>query len=266
MVYEVIKGVTMPMLGTVIGSACVFFMKDGSAKYLENILCGLSAGIMVAASVFSLLLPSLERSRHMGVLCFVPCVVGFMLGVLFVLATDVFIDHFTCDRMPCREKKHGNDKTVTILAIALHNVPEGMAVGIVYAGIMSGQSDVGFGFAASLAVGIAIQNIPEGAIISLPLKATGMSRLKAFFYGILSAIAELLGAILAFFATSCVAGGMPYVLSFAAGTMMYAVAAELLPSAAKSLPMHRKSHASYMGSLFFALGFCLMMALDTAFG
>lgn len=252
MIYEVIKGVSLPFVGTLLGAMCVFFVKEKAENALEKSLCGFAAGIMTAASVFSLLIPSLEYSQEGKTLAFVPAVSGFMVGMLFVLALDVCIDTM----IPKRSDK---DNFILMAAVSIHNLPEGMAVGIVYAGIISGSSQMSFEFALALAFGIALQNFPEGAIVSMPLAANKMSRSRAFAFGVLSGVAELLGAIATLFFAGYVVSIMPYMLSFAAGAMMYVVAHELLPKSVKG-------GGSYLGVLFFAAGFCLMMAMDTALG
>ena len=260
MIYEVVKGVGLPFLGTLLGSLCVFLMRDRIDPTVEKALGGFAAGVMIAASVWSLLIPSLEYSSDKGRLAFVPTILGFMLGVFFVLFLDVWVDRVLCKNSDLQVVNTGaKNSAIMVTAISVHNLPEGMAVGIVYASIAFGGADMSFDFALALALGIAIQNFPEGAIVSMPLKAKGMSRLKAFGFGVISGVVELLGALLTLFVASYVICIMPYMLAFAAGAMMYVVAVELLPE------MSRGSR-SYVGVIAFALGFCLMMAMDTALG
>lgn len=256
MIYEVIKGVTLPFLGTVLGALCVFFMKGSVNLTLEKILCGFAAGVMSAASVWSLLLPSLDYSSDIKYFGFVPTVIGFMLGVFFVLLLDIFVDNILLKRQNLAGKKNS---VILVTAISVHNLPEGMAVGIVYAGIAFGNTDMSLAFALALAGGIALQNFPEGAIVSMPLKAKGMSKIKAFGYGVISGIVELVGAVVTVFIAGYVIAIMPYMLAFAAGAMMYVVAMELLPEMSQG-------KRSYAGVTAFAVGFCIMMALDTALG
>ena len=259
MIYEVLKGVTLPFLGTVSGALCVFFMKDRVNLTLERILCGFAAGVMCAASVWSLLLPSLEYSSDMKYFAFVPTVIGFMLGVFFVLLLDIIVDNILMKSQYPAGKSGRKNSIILITAISVHNLPEGMAVGIVYAGIAFGHTDMSLSAALALAAGIALQNFPEGAIVSMPLKAKGKSKIKAFGYGVISGIVELIGAVFTLFVAGYVVAIMPYMLAFAAGAMMYVVAMELLPE------MSRGSR-SYLGVIAFAVGFCVMMALDTALG
>ena len=259
MIYEVIKGVSLPFLGTVLGSLCVFFMKDKVNPTLEKVLCGFAAGVMCAASVWSLLLPSLEYSSNIKYFGFVPTVIGFMLGVLFVIVLDVLVDSVLAKSQYPAAKSYKKDSIILIIAISVHNLPEGMAVGIVYAGIAFGSADMSLAFALALSAGIALQNFPEGAIVSMPLKARGKSKFKAFLYGVISGIVELLGAIVTLFVASYAVVVMPYMLAFAAGAMMYVVAVELLPEMSGHV-------RSYAGVIAFAVGFCVMMALDTALG
>lgn len=259
MIYEVIKGVSLPFLGTVLGSLCVFFMKDRVNPTLEKVLCGFAAGVMCAASVWSLLLPSLEYSSNIKYFAFVPTVIGFMLGVFFVIVLDVLVDSVLAKSQYPAAKHYKKDSIILIIAISVHNLPEGMAVGIVYAGIAFGSTDMSPAFALALSVGIALQNFPEGAIVSMPLKARGKSKLKAFSYGVISGVVELLGAIVTLFVASYAVVVMPYMLAFAAGAMMYVVAVELLPEMSGG-------ERSYAGVIAFAVGFCVMMALDTALG
>ena len=258
MIYEVIKGLSLPFIGTLIGVLCVLFVKNNLSEAVQGSLCGFAAGVMTAASVWSLLLPSLEYTEDLGALCFAPAAVGFMVGIFFVM----ILDKITESVLFARAGEAGNDKkrrgVMLSVAVCVHNIPEGMAVGIVYAELLAGGLGVSAASALALAFGIALQNIPEGAIISVPLKAQGESSLKALAIGVISAAVELLGALV----TVAVAGKlliiMPYALAFAAGAMMYVVASELLPEA-------KRQGQSSVGVFAFAVGFCVMMALDTVF-
>jgi len=255
MIYEVIKGVSLPFLGTVLGSLCVFFMKDKVNPTLEKVLCGFAAGVMCAASVWSLLLPSLEYSSNIKYFGFVPTVIGFMLGVFFVIVLDVLVDSVLAKSQYPAAKSYKKDSIILIIAISVHNLPEGMAVGVVLAGLMQGAGTVSFSDAFALSLGIAIQNFPEGAIISLPKRNEG--RLKAFTAGTLSGVVEPIGAGLTLLLVSHVTAFLPYLLAFAAGAMIYVVAEELIPEAHDELGM---------GTIGATTGFAMMMLLDMALG
>ena len=250
----------IPLAGTVLGASCVLFLKDGISRSVERALSGFAAGVMVAASIWSLLIPSMNQAEGMGVWAFVPAVVGFWAGILFLLLLDHIIPHLhnhgTEDEGPKTKLKR---RTKLILAVTLHNIPEGMAVGVTYAGWMTGDSVITLTGAMALAIGIAIQNFPEGAIISMPLRADGLSRRKSFLYGALSGIVEPLGALLTIALASSIIPFLPYFLSFAAGAMIYVVVEELIPE------MSSGSHSN-VGTIMFAVGFSLMMALDVALG
>lgn len=257
---EVVYGLMIPFLGTGFGAACVFFMKKSMSQRLQKILSGFAAGVMIAASVFSLLLPSLEQSQKMGKLSFVPAVTGFWLGILFLLLLDRVIPHLHVGGREAEGPKTKLERTtMLVLAVTLHNIPEGMAVGVVYAGYLSGQQGITAMGAMALAAGIAIQNFPEGAIISMPLRAEGASRGKAFLQGVLSGIVEPVGAFFTILAAGIIVPVLPYLLSFAAGAMLYVVVDELIPEMAAG------KHSD-IGTLFFGVGFSLMMVLDVALG
>lgn len=257
---EVIQGILIPFLGTALGSACVFFMKGSMNKLLQRALTGFAAGVMVAASIWSLLIPAIEQSEAKGRLSFIPAVVGFWLGILFLLLLDKTIPHLHMNSSQSEGPKSNLSKTIMlVLAVALHNIPEGMAVGVVFAGWISGNMNISVSGAFALSVGIAIQNFPEGAIISMPLKSEGMKKSKAFGYGVLSGAVEPVGALLTILFASYVVPLLPYLLSFAAGAMIYVVVEELIPE------MSEGSHSN-IGTLLFAVGFTLMMALDVALG
>ncbi|MBR4173470.1 MAG: ZIP family metal transporter, partial [Clostridia bacterium] len=212
----------IPFWGTALGSACVFFLKRNITKRLDKILTGFAGGVMVAASFFSLILPSIEGAERLGKFSFIPASIGFMGGILFLMLLDAV--------MPYSETADFAKTQKLVLAVTIHNLPEGMAVGIAFAGVIYGKSDVAFSSAMALAIGIALQNFPEGAIVSMPLKAAGMSKSKAFIYGALSGVVEPVGAVLTMLAAGFFLPVMPYFLSFAAGAMFYVVIEELLPS------------------------------------
>ena len=257
---KVISAVMLPFLGTVLGSAGVFFLKDRMNRTLQRSLTGFAAGVMVAASVWSLIIPAMEQSEHMGKLAFLPAFIGVWAGFLFLLALDQLIPHLHLNSdcpegSPCNLGK----STMMVLAVALHNLPEGMAVGVVVAGWLTGSETISAAGAIALALGIALQNLPEGAIISMPLKSGGMKRGKAFGYGVLSGIVEPIGAILTILLATVIVPILPYTLCFAAGAMLYVVVEELIPE------MSEGEHSN-IGTVFFALGFTLMMVLDIALG
>lgn len=253
-------GIMIPLLGTVLGSACVFLLKNTMSDTLQRILSGFAAGVMVAASVWSLLIPALEQAEDMGALSFIPAAVGFWLGILFLLLLDHIVPHLHQNAEQAEGPKSRLQKTtMLVLAVTLHNIPEGMAVGVVYAGFLAGKSNITAMGALALSIGIAIQNFPEGAIISMPLKAEGMKRSKAFLNGAASGIVEPLGALITIAAASFVIPALPYLLSFAAGAMFYVVVEELIPE------MSAGEHSN-IGTVFFALGFSAMMILDVALG
>ena len=253
-------GILIPFLGTALGSACVFFMKKHLRKSVERGLSGFAAGVMVAASIWSLLIPAIEQNADRGQWAFLPAFLGFWIGVLFLLILDSLIPHLHVGAEKAEGPKSRLARTtMMVLAVTLHNIPEGMAVGVVYAGYLSGSSMISASGALALAIGIAIQNFPEGAIISMPLHAEGKSRTKAFLDGALSGIVEPVGAFVTILISAMVVPLMPYLLSFAAGAMMYVVVEELVPE------MGQGEH-SHIGVLLFTLGFTVMMALDVALG
>lgn len=257
---ELWQGLLIPFAGTALGAACVFFMKDSLNDLLQRALTGFAAGVMLAAAVWSLLLPAMEQAADMGRLSFVPAVLGFWLGILFLLGLDKLIPHLHRGSEEAEGMKSGLKRTTMLtLAVALHNLPEGMAVGAVYAGLLYGESGITSAAALSLALGIAVQNFPEGAIISMPLKAEGLSGKRSFFYGMLSGAVEPLGAALTILLAGVFIPLLPYALSFAAGAMIYVVVEELIPE--MSVGRH-----SNVGTVLFAVGFSLMMTLDVALG
>ena len=257
---ELLQGLFLPFLGTALGSACVFFLRGAMSDRLQRALSGFAAGVMVAASIWSLLIPALEQAEPMGLLAFVPAAVGFWLGILFLLLLDHLIPHLHRNAQQAEgPKSRLRRTTMLVLAVTLHNIPEGMAVGVVYAGYLSGHSGITALGALALALGIAIQNFPEGAIISMPLRAEGVHKVRAFAYGLLSGVVEPLGTLLTVAAASLLLPAMPYLLSFAAGAMLYVVVEELIPE------MSAVEHSN-VGTVFFALGFSVMMILDVALG
>lgn len=257
---SVFYGILIPFLGTSFGAACVFFMKNDMSERLSRILTGFAAGVMVAASIWSLLIPAMEQSEGMGKLAFVPAVAGFWGGILFLLLLDHVIPHLHQHSNSAEGPKSKLQRTtMMVLAVTLHNIPEGMAVGIVYAGYLAGNAKITVAAAMALSLGIAIQNFPEGAIISMPLRAEGMKKTKAFAGGVLSGIVEPIGAVLTILAAGLIIPALPYLLSFAAGAMMYVVVEELIPE------MSQGEHSN-LGTIFFAVGFTVMMALDVALG
>ncbi|MBO4898784.1 MAG: ZIP family metal transporter [Lachnospiraceae bacterium] len=260
MIAELLPGILIPFAGTSLGAACVFFMKKELSTPVQKSLTGFASGVMVAASIWSLIIPAMEQAADMGSLSFVPAAIGFWLGILFLLLLDSVIPHLHMHAEKAEGPRAGLKKTtMMVLAVTLHNIPEGMAVGVVYAGFISGNTMITAGGALALALGIAIQNFPEGAIISMPLCAEGNSKGKAFLYGVLSGAVEPVGVILTVIAASVIIPAMPYLLSFAAGAMMYVVVEELIPE------MCEGEHSN-IGVVMFALGFTLMMALDVALG
>ena len=249
----------IPFLGTSLGAACVFFFKNAISEKLQRAFTGFASGVMVAASFFSLLLPALDQTKDMGRIGFLPPSIGFAIGMMFLLVLDMVIPHMHLDSSEEGVRSGLKKTTKLVLAVTLHNIPEGMAVGIVCAGWMYGDAKVSFMGALSLAIGIAIQNFPEGAIVSMPLLAEGTSKGKTFLLGVLSGVVEPIGALLVILAASVFIPVMPYFLSFAAGAMIYVVVEELIPE------MSEGEHSN-IGTICFALGFVLMMALDVGLG
>ncbi|MDD6484469.1 MAG: ZIP family metal transporter [Clostridiales bacterium] len=257
---DIIKGILIPFAGTALGASCVLFMKKSMNGLLQRALTGFAAGVMTAAAVWSLLIPAMEQSEGMGSLAFIPAVAGFWVGILFLLLLDHIIPHLHMNSKQSEGPKSSLGKTtMLVLAVALHNLPEGLAVGVVWAGCISGKSAISVMGAIALSVGIAIQNFPEGAIISMPLRAEGMKKPKAFLYGVLSGIVEPIGAMITILAADFVVPALPYFLSFAAGAMIYVVVEELIPE------MSWGEHSN-IGTLIFAAGFSVMMILDVALG
>ena len=253
-------GLLLPFLGTTLGAACVFFMKGQMKPLVQKMLLGFASGVMVAASVWSLLIPAMDMSEEMGKYAFIPAAAGFLLGILFLLGMDRAVPHLhrgaECAEGPkCSLKK----TTMLVLAVTLHNIPEGMAVGVVFAGMLSQKTEITVAGAFALSVGIAIQNFPEGAIISMPLKSEGTGKGKAFLYGMLSGAVEPVAAVITILLAGFITPVLPYLLSFAAGAMLYVVVEELIPEASEG-------EHSNIGTIGFAAGFVLMMILDVALG
>ena len=256
---NIIIGILIPFIGTSIGAAMVFILKDQISEKLQKVLTGFAAGVMVAASFWSLLSPALESSEYLGKLSFMPAAVGFLVGTGFLLLLDVVTPHMHMDKQTEGPKSKLKRTTKLILAVTLHNIPEGMAVGVVYAGVVSGHVGISAAGALALSLGIAIQNFPEGAIVSMPLLSEGMPKAKTFLWGVLSGVVEPIAAIITILAAGLVVPLMPYFLSFAAGAMIYVVVEELIPE------MSEGKHSN-LGTIAFSLGFVLMMVLDVALG
>ena len=257
---EAFYGILIPFLGTSLGAACVFFMKKTLSDSVQRALTGFAAGVMVAASVWSLIIPAIEQSSDLNSLAFLPAFIGFWIGILFLFALDRLIPHLHAKS----EQAEGPQSklrrtTMMVLAVTLHNIPEGMAVGVIYAGYISGNAQITAASALALSLGIAIQNFPEGAIISLPLHAEGEKKGRAFLGGVLSGVVEPIGAALTLLMARLIVPALPYLLSFAAGAMLYVVTEELIPE------MSQGQHSN-LGTIFFAVGFSVMMALDVALG
>ena len=253
-------GILIPFVGTTLGAACVFFMRTTFSKSVQRALTGFAAGVMVAASIWSLLIPAMKQSEKMGDLSFVPAVAGFWIGILFLLTLDHLIPHLHVgsDQAEGLKSRLGRT-TMMVLAVTLHNIPEGMAVGVMYAGFLAGNAQITATSALALSLGIAIQNFPEGAAVALPLHQEGLSRTRSFVYGSLSGIVEPIFGVLVVLCASALTPFMPWLLSAAAGAMLYVVVEELIPEA------HLGEH-SHPGTLGVMAGFLVMMVLDTALG
>ena len=257
---SIVAGLLIPFLGTTAGAACVFFLKKQIGGNIQRICTGFAAGVMVAASVWSLLIPAMDMCEEMGKLAFLPAMTGFLIGIVFLLFIDSLVPHLHVgSEAPEGHKSSLNRTAMLMLAVTIHNFPEGAACGAIFAGVLSGDGTVTMAGALTLAIGIAIQNFPEGAIISLPLRSEGTGKGKAFLYGALSGIVEPIAAIITIAAASVVIPILPYLLSFAAGAMIYVVIEELLPEASTG------SHSN-IATIWFSVGFLLMMILDVALG
>ena len=256
---QIAEGILIPFVGTSLGAAMVFFLKKQISRGVQKALTGFAAGVMVAASFWSLLQPALQSCSHMGTLAFVPVAVGFLAGMGFLLVLDMVTPHMHMDKQHEGPRSSLGRTTKLILAVTLHNIPEGMAVGVVYAGCLAEDAGISAAGALALALGIAIQNFPEGAIVSMPLLAEGMPRSRTFWMGVLSGAVEPVAAVLTLLAAGRVTAVMPYFLAFAAGAMLYVVVEELIPE------MSEGRHSN-IGTVAFALGFVCMMILDVALG
>lgn len=257
---KILIGLLLPLAGTVLGAGMVFFLKREMRPPLQKALLGFASGVMIAASVWSLLIPAIDMAEEAGGIAWLPAAGGFLLGMGFLLLLDTLIPHLHMDSdTPEGKKSKLGKSTMLVLAVTLHNLPEGMAVGVVFAGMQAGNAAISTAGAFALAIGIAIQNFPEGAIISMPLVGTGISKRRAFSYGVLSGVVEPLGAILTILLTSLITPILPYILSFAAGAMIYVVVEELIPEA-------QAGAHSNIGTIGVALGFALMLILDVALG
>lgn len=257
---NLILGLLVPFLGTSLGAFTVFFMKDKINVKVEKILLGFAGGVMIAASIWSLIIPSIEQSESLGKLSFLPATIGIILGVAFLFTLDSIIPHLHINS----EKPEGihaklKKTTMLVFAVTLHNIPEGMAVGVVLAGAYYGNAEISMTSALVLSLGIAIQNLPEGAIILMPLKSEGLSKPKSFLYGVLSGIVEPIFGLITILLTGLITPVLPYLLSFAAGAMIYVVVEELIPES-------QTGEHSNLATISFVVGFLLMMILDVALG
>lgn len=257
---QIFLGLAIPFLGTTLGATMVFLMKKEMNKKVEKILLGFASGVMIAASVWSLLIPSIEMAETQRKVAWIPAAIGFLLGIVFLLVLDSVVPHMHLEsEKPEGMKAKLKKTTMMVFAVTLHNIPEGMAVGVTFAGALAQNAGITMAGAFALAVGIAIQNFPEGAIISMPLKSEGVSKPKAFLYGTLSGIVEPIGVIITILLTNAVVPILPYLLSFAAGAMIYVVVEELIPES-------QAGEHSNIGTIGVAIGFTIMMILDVALG
>lgn len=252
---ETFLGILIPFVGTSLGATMVFFMKNTLNNKIEKLLMGFAAGVMIAASIWSLIIPAIEMSENQGIISWLPSAIGFTCGIVFLLIMDYVIPQ--PDNL--NESEKSKSKSLLFLAVTLHNIPEGMAVGVIFAGVLAGSAGITLAGAFSLAIGIAIQNFPEGAIISMPLKSQGITKKKAFVYGVLSGIVEPIGAFITILLTNIVVPILPYLLAFAAGTMIYVVVEELIPE-------ERQGEKSKLGIVGLTIGFLIMMILDVTLG
>ncbi|SDB15848.1 ZIP family metal transporter [Eubacterium oxidoreducens] len=256
---QVLEGILIPFAGTSLGAVCVFAMKQNLKENVQKGLIGFAAGVMVAASIWSLILPAIEQCSYLGRMAFLPAVIGFWLGILFLLLLDTMTPHLHLGSKKAEGlSSHLSRSSMLVLAVTIHNIPEGIAVGVVYAGWLHHQPGITIAAALSLSLGIAIQNFPEGAIISMPLCSEGIAKKKSFILGILSGIVEPVAALATIAISSILVPALPYLLCFAAGAMLYVVVEELIPETAG------RKHHSNVGVLLFAIGFSVMMTLDVA--
>lgn len=257
---NIVIGLLIPFIGTTLGSAMVYLLKDKVNIKIEKVLLGFASGVMIAASVWSLLIPSIEMAEKQGTIAWMPASIGFILGIAFLLLLDKIIPHLHINENKPEGPKTKISKTMMlVLAVTLHNIPEGMAVGVVFAGLLTGNTAISVAGAFALSIGIALQNFPEGAIISMPLKSEGVSKNKSFIYGVLSGIVEPIAGLITILLTNVISSVLPYLLSFAAGAMIYVVAEELIPDS-------QNGKHSDLGTIGLAIGFVIMMILDVALG
>ena len=257
---QITLGLMIPFLGTTLGSAMVFFMRKEMNKKIEKMLLGFAAGVMIAASVWSLLIPAIDMAEEQGKIAWIPATIGFLGGMAFLLVLDTLIPHLHLESSePEGIEANLKKTTMLVLAVTLHNIPEGMSVGVTFAGAIIGNAGVTMAGAFALAVGIAIQNFPEGAIISMPLRSEGVSRLRSFAYGALSGIVEPVGALITILLAKQIVPALPFLLAFAAGAMIYVVVEELIPES-------QSGEHSNIGMIGVAFGFVIMMILDVALG
>lgn len=258
---NILIGLLIPLIGTTLGAACVFIMKKEMNKLVNRVLLGFAGGVMIAASVWSLIIPAINMSSNMDKLAFLPAAIGVSIGIIFMLFLDILIPHlhYNNDKAEGLKNEKIKKTTMLLLAVVLHNIPEGMAIGIVFAGVMGEGDAITLASALALSIGIAIQNFPEGAIISMPLRSEGISKSKSFCYGFLSGVVEPIAALLTIIFSGFIEPLMPYLLSFAAGAMIYVVVEELIPEASEG-------EHSNIGTIGFAMGFIIMMILDVALG
>ena len=258
---NILIGALIPLIGTTLGASCVFIMKKGLNESTNKGLTGFASGVMIAASVWSLIIPAIDMSNHLGKLAFLPAVIGLIIGIAFMFILDRIIPHLHYSNDEAEGYKHDKMRktTMLVLAVILHNIPEGMAVGAVFTGLIAENTLITLAGAFALSIGIAIQNFPEGAIISMPLRSKGMSKLKSFSYGFLSGVVEPIGAILTIIFSQFILPLIPYLLTFAAGAMIYVVVEELIPESSSG-------EESDIGTICFAAGFIIMMILDVALG
>ena len=255
---DVITGILIPFIGTTLGATMVFFMKSKLSSNIEKLLAGFASGVMIAASIWSLIIPSIESSNNMKFFSWVPATIGFLIGIITLIIFDRWISKL--ENSDNKYKIRDKNNLMLFITVTLHNIPEGMAVGVALAGALIGNVGISMAGAISLAIGIAIQNFPEGSIISMPLKNSGMSKMKAFAYGTISGIVEPIASIITIFSTKFIVPILPYVLSFAAGAMIYVVINELLPVEKNDNIMKNLS------TIGFTIGFLIMMILDVTLG
>lgn len=260
MLLEILNGVFIPFWGTTLGASCVFFMRRGVGAKAQKMLNGFAGGVMVAASVWSLLIPAIEESAHMGAFSFIPASIGFFCGIFFLFFLDKVIPHTHINEQSEGPRSHLGKNAMMFFAVTLHNIPEGVAVGVVFASFLTGSVDISLSEALALSIGIAIQNFPEGAIISMPLAGNGRSKARSFGYAVASGIVEPISALITILFCELLLPIFPYLLAFAAGAMIFVVVEELIPE------MTDGDHKADVGTIMFSLGFVIMMALDVALG